>query len=92
MRPDGNDAEQVTTAGGASAWESIDGQTVYYACPTAWKRARRAQCHVARLAGGPERVIDAVLRWNFVPVKASIYYVVPAGGGPCLRAAAARST
>jgi hypothetical protein len=29
--------------------------------------------------GGPERkVIDAVLRWNFIPVKGGIYYILPA--------------
>ena len=80
MRPDGGGAEQVTTSGGASAWESSDGQTVYYTRHDGMGSLGELSPVYARPAGGgPERkVIDAVLRWNFVPVKGGIYYILPA--------------
>jgi Tol biopolymer transport system component/predicted Ser/Thr protein kinase len=50
------------------AWESWDGQTLYYGIGGA--------LFARPVAGGPEtRVLSSVLQWDFFPVDGGIYYV-----------------
>jgi hypothetical protein len=67
----------MTTAGGAAAWESTDGQTLFYTRHDGNGPQGLTSPVIARpLAGGAEReVIDAIFRWDFYPVKDGIYYV-----------------
>ncbi len=78
MAPDGTSAEQMTTAGGASAWESWDGQTLYYTRHDGIGSLGDSPGVFAHpLRGGADRqVLGSVLRWNFVPANDGIYYVV----------------
>jgi Tol biopolymer transport system component/predicted Ser/Thr protein kinase len=71
---------QITTTGGASAWESWDGETLYYTRHDGLGPAGRSPGLFARpLAGGPERqVLKAVWQWDFYPVRDGIYYIVVA--------------
>ena len=68
---DGGAPVQVTRSGGSAAWESSDGQTLYYS------RGERLRTLLSMpVAGGPERkVIDSVAGWNYVPVQSGIYYI-----------------
>jgi serine/threonine protein kinase/Tol biopolymer transport system component len=63
------ESEQMTKGGGTSAWESVDGKTLFY--------TRGGALFARSLAGGPEtRVLDSVYQWDFFPVRDGIYYVV----------------
>jgi Tol biopolymer transport system component/predicted Ser/Thr protein kinase len=67
----GGRAQRMTTATGSrtrGAWESWDGQTLFYALSGA--------VFAKPVAGGPEtRVIPSVLGWDFFPVDGGIYYI-----------------
>jgi Tol biopolymer transport system component len=78
MHPHGGPAEQVTTTGAASAWESWDGRTLYYTRHDGLDARAGAPALFARaVSGGSERkILDAVYRWDFVPVQDGIYYIV----------------
>jgi hypothetical protein len=67
----------MTTTGGASAWESWDGQTLYYSRHDGNGPEGFTSGVFARpVSGGPERkILDAVFRWDFFPAKDGIYYV-----------------
>ena len=68
---DGGTPVQVTRSGGSAAYESWDGQTLYYS-----RGGRLRQLLSMPVAGGPERlVIDSVALWNYVPVETGIYYI-----------------
>jgi eukaryotic-like serine/threonine-protein kinase len=78
IHPDGGAAEQMTTTGGASAWESWDGQTLYYTRHDGTSGALGDSPGVfARpVSGGPEReILNGVFRWDFVPVNDGILYI-----------------
>jgi Tol biopolymer transport system component len=68
---------QLTTTGGAAAWESWDGKTLFYTRHDGNGPQGFTSPVLARpIAGGPERqVIDAIFRWDFYPVQDGIYYV-----------------
>jgi Tol biopolymer transport system component len=80
MRPDGGSPEQITTTGGASAWESWDGETLYYTRHDGTGPLGDSPALLARpVTGGAERqILDAVLRWDFVPARDGIYYITVA--------------
>jgi Tol biopolymer transport system component len=66
------EAEQVTTAGGFTAFESWDGQTLYYTRTNALEGPVFARS----IANGSERqIVDSVYRWDFAPVDAGLYYI-----------------
>ena len=68
----GGDAEQVTTTGGEYAFESWDGQTLYYLRPIGGVRTVFAM----PLPRGPERSLGIqVTFWNYVPVEHGLYYM-----------------
>jgi Tol biopolymer transport system component len=73
----GGDVVQLTTTGGVSAWESWDGQTLYYSRDDGRDPSGLRSGVFARpLGGGPERqILDSVFRWDFFPAKDGIYYV-----------------
>jgi dipeptidyl aminopeptidase/acylaminoacyl peptidase len=73
----GGDAVQMTTTGGASAWESWDGQTLYYSRHDGNGPEGLSSGVFARpVGGGQERqVLDSIFRWDFFPAKDGIYYV-----------------
>ena len=77
MPAGGGDAAQMTTTGGASAWESWDAQTLYYSRHDGNGPEGVTSGVFARpVSGGPERkILDAVFRWDFFPAKDGIYYV-----------------
>jgi Tol biopolymer transport system component/DNA-binding winged helix-turn-helix (wHTH) protein len=67
-------AEQVTMAGGFAAFESWDGQTLYFTRTNAHKDG---PVFAKSLVGGPERrVVESVYLWDFVPVDNGLYYIV----------------
>jgi Tol biopolymer transport system component len=68
---------QITTNGGAVAWESWDGQTLFYTRHDGnGPQGTTSPVFARPLAGGAERqVIDAIFRWDFYPVQDGIYYV-----------------
>jgi eukaryotic-like serine/threonine-protein kinase len=80
MAPTGGTPVQMTTTGAASAWESWDGETLYYTRHDGLGPDGKSPQLLARsLHGGRERkVLEGVLRWDFFPVKDGIYFVVPA--------------
>jgi Tol biopolymer transport system component/DNA-binding winged helix-turn-helix (wHTH) protein len=66
------EAEQVTTTGGFAAFESWDGQTLYYTRTNALEGPVFARS----IAKGSERqIVDLVYRWDFAPVDAGLYYI-----------------
>jgi len=66
------EAEQVTTTGGFTAFESWDGQTLYYTRTNALEGPVFARS----IANGSERQIaDSVYRWDFAPVDTGLYYI-----------------
>ena len=68
---DGGAAVQVTRVGGTAAWESWDGQTLYY---TRGGAAR--QLLAMPVQGGAERrVLDAIFFWFYLPVRDGIYFI-----------------
>ena len=73
----GGDAVQMTTTGGASAWESWDGQTLYYSRHDGNGPEGVSSGVFARpVGGGQERqVLDSIFRWDFFPAKDGIYYI-----------------
>jgi eukaryotic-like serine/threonine-protein kinase len=73
----GGTEQQVTTSGGAGAWESWDGQTLYYSRHDGNGPEGQTSGVFARaVGGGPERkVLDSVFRWDFFPVADGIYYI-----------------
>jgi Tol biopolymer transport system component/tRNA A-37 threonylcarbamoyl transferase component Bud32 len=77
MPAGGGDAVQMTTTGGAGAWESWDGQTLYYSRHDGNGPEGFTSGVFARpVSGGPERkILDAVFRWDFFPAKDGIYYI-----------------
>ena len=65
----GGESQQMTNGGGTSAWESVDGTTLFY--------TRGGTLFARSLAGGPEtRLLDSVYQWDFFPVRDGIYYIV----------------
>ena len=69
--PTGN-AEQVTTTGGSTAFESWDGKMLYYTRTNALDGPVFARA----MPNGPERqIVDSVHRWDFAPLDAGMYYV-----------------
>ena len=78
MPADGGAAVQMTTTGGASAWESWDGETLYYTRHDGLREGdRMPPLYAQPVKGGPEReVLPAVWQWDFYPVKNGIYYVL----------------
>jgi Tol biopolymer transport system component len=70
---------QVTTTGGASAWESWDGQTLFYTRHDGLGDRGRTSPLMARpLGGGEEREIaPAVWQWDFIPVRDGIFFITP---------------
>ena len=67
-----SETEQVTTTGGFAAFESWDGQTLYYTRTNALDGPVFARS----IANGSERQIaDSVYRWDFAPVDAGTYYI-----------------
>jgi hypothetical protein len=66
-------AEQVTTAGGFAAFESWDGQTLYFTRTN----ASDGPVFAKSLAGGPERrVVESVFgSRDFVPIDKGLYYI-----------------
>jgi len=77
MHPDGGGSERLTTQGGAAAWESWDGKTLYYTRHDGGGSKGESVPLLARpVNGGPERqILDGVLRWDFAPVKGGIYFI-----------------
>ncbi|MCE5309744.1 MAG: serine/threonine-protein kinase [Acidobacteriales bacterium] len=72
----GGESSQVTGDGGSVAFESWDGETLYY---TKEGTGAVARLFAKSLAGGPEReVLDAVAWRAFCVVSDGIYYVAPA--------------
>jgi hypothetical protein len=70
MRFEGGDSSQVTDNGGYVAFESWDGNALYYL------KADSSPLYVRTLAGGPERkFIDSVVARAFYPVENGIYYL-----------------
>jgi Tol biopolymer transport system component/DNA-binding winged helix-turn-helix (wHTH) protein len=65
-------AEQVTTTGGFAAFESQDGQTLFYTRTNALDGPVFAR---SMRTGSENQIIDSVYRWDFAPVYASIYYI-----------------
>jgi eukaryotic-like serine/threonine-protein kinase len=77
MHPDGSAPTQVTTTGGASAWESWDGQTLYYTRHDGRGESDSPGLFARPVNGGAERqVLDEVFGWDFIPVERGIYHVV----------------
>ncbi len=73
----GGDAEQVTTTGGEYAFESWDGQTLYYLRPIGGAQTLFAM----PLPRGQERPLGIqVTFWNYVPAEHGLYYM-PLGRG-----------
>jgi Tol biopolymer transport system component/predicted Ser/Thr protein kinase len=77
MPAGGGDAVQMTTTGGAGAWESWDGQTLYYSRHDGNGPEGFSSGVFARpVGGGPERqILPSIFRWDFFPAKDGIYYV-----------------
>jgi serine/threonine protein kinase len=73
----GGTEEQMTTTGGASVWESWDGQTLYYSRHDGnGPEGLTSGVFGRAVGGGPERkVLDSVFRWDFFPVPDGIYYI-----------------
>ena len=73
----GGEAEQVTTTGGEYAFESLDGQTLYYLRPIEGVQSVFAM----RLPRGPERPLGIqVTFWNYVPAERGLYDMPPRQG------------
>jgi hypothetical protein len=73
MRFEGGEALQMTNNGGYVAFESADGNVLYYL-----KAESSGPLYARTLAGGPERrTIDAVASRAFYPVEDGIYYIGP---------------
>jgi Tol biopolymer transport system component len=70
--PSRGNAEQITTSGGFAAFESWDGQTLYFTRTNALDGAVFAR---SLRTGSESRIVDSVYRWDFVPVDAGIYYI-----------------
>jgi Tol biopolymer transport system component len=67
---DGGKAEQVTRDGGFSAYESVDGETLFYI------KASDSPLFARALSGGPERQILPFVSFRaFVPVEDGIYFI-----------------
>jgi Tol biopolymer transport system component/predicted Ser/Thr protein kinase len=65
----GGESQQMTSGGGTSAWESVDGTSLFY--------TRGGALFARSLSGGPEtRVLESVYQWDFFPVRDGIYYIV----------------
>jgi serine/threonine protein kinase len=73
----GGPREQVTRNGGYTAYESVDGETLFYT-----KGRGNSEPLFARLlSGGAERqVLPAVYLKSFFPVAEGIYYIGPRSG------------
>jgi Tol biopolymer transport system component len=73
----GGPPEQVTRNGGSTAYESIDGETLFYT-----KLALASVPLFARLlSGGAERqVLPSIFGRMFAPVAEGIYYIGPSNG------------
>ena len=68
----GGDAEQVTTTGGESAFESRDGQTLYYLRSIGGARTLFSM----PLPRGTEQPLGIqVSFWNYVPAERGLYYM-----------------
>ena len=68
----GGAAEQVTTTGGECAFESWDGQTLYYLRSIGGMRTLFAM----PLPRGQERPLDIqVTFWNYIPTEHGLYYM-----------------
>jgi serine/threonine protein kinase len=68
----GGRQEQVTTQGGSTAYESVDGTSLFYT------KADSGPLFVRRLSGGEERqVLPYVYLKSFAPVTDGIYYLGP---------------
>jgi Tol biopolymer transport system component len=66
----GGQPEQVTTRGGYTAYESADGETLFYT------KAGSGALFSRRLSGGEERqVLPYIYNKSFVPVADGIYYI-----------------
>jgi hypothetical protein len=71
-RVTGGLVEQVTTTGGEYAFESWDGQTLYYLRPTSGVQTLFAM----PLPRGPERPLGIeVTLWNYITVENGLYYM-----------------
>jgi Tol biopolymer transport system component/tRNA A-37 threonylcarbamoyl transferase component Bud32 len=77
MPAGGGDAVQMTTTGGAAAWESWDGQTLYYSRHDGnGPEGVRSGVFARPVSGGPERqILESIFRWDFFPATDGIYYV-----------------
>jgi serine/threonine protein kinase/Tol biopolymer transport system component len=65
----GGTPEQITQTGGIAAWESWNGELLYY--------SRGGSLYSQPVTGGPEReVLTSVLNWEFFPTKTGIFHVV----------------
>ena len=68
----GGQQEQVTAQGGSTAYESVDGTSLFYT------KADSGPLFARRLSGGEERqVLSYVYYKSFVPVADGIYYIGP---------------
>ena len=66
----GGQPERVTSRGGHVAYESADGQTLFYT------KAASGPLFASRLSGGEEQeVLPYIHRRSFVPVADGIYYI-----------------
>ncbi len=82
VRVEGGEVSQVTNNGGYVAFESWDGNRLFYL------KDSNSPLFERRLYGGPERrIIDSVFGRAFYPVKDGIYYFGPGEkpGVPALR-------
>jgi Tol biopolymer transport system component/DNA-binding winged helix-turn-helix (wHTH) protein len=66
------EAERVTTTGGFAAFESWDGQTLYYTRTNALEGPVFAK---SITKGSERQIVDSVYRWDFAPVDGGLYYI-----------------
>jgi hypothetical protein len=66
----GGSSEQVTRDGGFAAFESVDGQTLFYI------KSAESPLYARPLSGGPaRRVLPFISARAFVPVEDGIYFI-----------------
>jgi eukaryotic-like serine/threonine-protein kinase len=82
MRADGSDPQQITRDGGYIAYESVDGESIFYSKSDL---ASDNSLWTAGASGGNERMLVPTLyRHNLAPAASGVYLSTPRGleGGP----------